>query len=538
MSNLTSCVSKFIETLVIKGLRHVVLSPGSRNFPLINGFLSSSEVTCHSVIDERSAGFVALGMAQKLKTPVAVCCTSGTAALNLYPSIAEAYYSEIPLIVLTADRPSENIDNWEGQCIRQTHIFAQHILASFETSDDYTDSDRFREVAETAYSKASQGPVHVNMPFREPFYYQSEPKNAPNDIQENDDIQTYGRIPDRLINDLKEARRILWLNGASLPMDEIPLGSNRVVFSDVISNQPDSIQHWDGILSSKTSLEERYSPDLIISTGKFFVSKPLRTWLKGIKNLTHWHIGTEKDIPTPFGTRPKTAKVEFQHIIDRIQSNPHQESYLNVWQELQKNYTRHFSELGWNQFNEFSAIRKVHESLPVNSILHVANSMPVRYLGFLKKKLGLTYYSNRGTSGIDGCTSTALGYAKISEKNVFLITGDIAFFYDCNGFWVDHVPPNFKIVLMNNNGGGIFQLIDGPNEFSNSLTLQTTPHNRSAQHLCNDYGLAYFKAENWHHYEIKWDEFLNHSGAAVFEIQTNMKTNKEFYDNFRNIELT
>lgn len=541
MSNLSKCVSLFVKSLENQGVEQVVVSPGSRNFPLIRAFNTNKSITCHSVVDERSAAFVAVGMVQQSRKPVVVCCTSGTAALNFYPAVAEAYYARIPILVLTADRPNEAIDNWEGQSIRQTEIFERHIVASFETPNQYNQAQSFVDIAVGAFQAAqnNRGPVHVNLPFREPFYSSSgEEESESRAVKDGSVNKRFDKLPNALAREIQTAQKILWLNGASLPNTKLDFNSPAVVFSDVISNQMETIPHWEGMLHLEEILEsEDLAPDLIITTGTYFISKPLRLWLSKLQGVNHIHLGTESSIPTPFKTSPAIGNLNPKEVYQLVISNPSQTEYFDQWNAVLRQYKVKWEDQDWNDFNEFALLKRMVNEIPDHAVIQVSNSMPVRYLAYLEKRHTIDYYSNRGTSGIDGCTSTAVGHAQLSTSPVYLITGDIAFFYDNNALWREELPSNLKIVLLNNSGGGIFNMIEGPQQFSDSLNLQTTPHNRTAQWLAKDYGVAYFSCDNPEDFDSIARQFVNHSEVSLFEIKTDMERNQSFYKKFKSIRL-
>lgn len=515
----------------------MVISPGSRNFPLIRAAVEH-KVNMMSVVDERSAGFVGLGMAQALNAPVAVCCTSGTASLNYYPAIAEAFYANIPLLVLTADRPPESIDNWEGQSIRQTDVFQNHIVRSYQTPDDYDDQNAFALLAQSAIRVAMNeaGPVHVNLPFREPFYNTSSVRQTHTELGSPNSENSYADIPDELIEDITSAKRILWLNGAQVPQADQSVPQTIPVFSDVIANRPENISFWDGIMLSRPNLDESLLPEVLITTGKYMVSKQLRNWLRRRSDIKHWHVGNTQKIPTPFLTSPRVVNVSVESLTNLINREVRDSSYYERWQTLQDAYIVGLNDLNWTDFNEFSVIRKLNELLPEKCTIQLSNSMPVRYWGYLQKKSDRKTFCNRGTSGIDGCTSTAVGHALQSTEDVFLVTGDLAFFYDINGLWLESLPSNLKIIIMNNSGGGIFKMIDGPSTFDETIKYQTTPHNRTAKLICADLGITYHAASTWDEFDLAMNEFMNRNSVSVLEIITDSETNTQFYQRFKEIK--
>lgn len=540
MTSLSEVLNSFVQTLINKGVQNVVVSPGSRNFPLIKSFIAAEKyLTCHSVTDERSAGFVGLGLAQSTKKPVVLCCTSGTASLNYYPAIAEAYYANIPLIVITADRPPHSIDNWEGQSIRQENVFTNHILKSFKTPHEEFDLNHFKLIADEAARLASreEGPVHINMPFNEPFYdhwKQQSYKRPSSEVAEKKEFLASTNL---IQEDIKQANKILWLNGADRSLSDYSYPENLVVLSDVISNKNQTIPHWESILGAIDHTNENYQPDLIISTGTYFVSKKLRQFLQQAKGAKHWHLGSPKGQPDPFHTKPNFLSVKVNAILNLIQQNYAQKDYIKTWEAAKHRVKTHYENLNWKLFNEFTVSKYVHDQITPGAVLQISNSMPIRYMDYLDRSEDLLFLANRGTSGIDGCSSTAVGYSFGTYKDVYLITGDIAFFYDINAFWQHKLPDNLKIILLNNSGGGIFELINGPTNHLDSLPWQTTDHKRNAKAIAEHFGIDYYQASDFNSLRSCWNDFNTKKSISILEVQTDRENNKEFMRLFNTFKL-
>jgi len=208
------------------------------------------------------------------------------------------------------------------------------------------------------------------------------------------------------------------------------------------------------------------------------------------------------------------------------------------WTANVQEFNLRLRDLEWGEFNEFTAIKTVLESIPNNSIVHLANSMAVRYVSYLKEIVdakGLLIKSNRGTSGIDGCTSTAVGEAIVKEDPVYLITGDVAFLYDINALLNTQLPSNLNIIVLNNNGGGIFELIKGPEVMGSAFSYQTTHQNVDIEKIVEGYGVAYCKASKLGHIERRLERSQEDRKLTVFEITTERPKNKLFYSSFKNI---
>ncbi len=541
-ANLSSCMKSFVMGLLDENVRQSVISPGSRNFPIIKALhFFNDEIELHSIVDERSAGYVGIGLIQATQAPVMICCTSGTAALNYYPAVAEAFYAKQPLIIVTADRPKESIDNWEGQSIRQNKVFEQHTCASYNISVNQTNQQSIYKTARDAVRKSKElgGPVHINLPFTEPFY--SDWDGDEDVVIDGLNIEEKHTEPSEMSGfrqDLQKAKSILWLNGASHEFTQFDYPENLVVFSDVISGKNETINYWDSILLTKKTLDLDLSPDMIITTGMYFVSKKLRLFFAAIPNLKHYHVGNEKHVPTPFQTNPTILNLPILKVLDEVQECYQNTEFKASWEHEARSFEGAFTKLNWNLFSEFSAIKTAYKALNPKSILQISSSMPIRYVGYLQRRNDIKHYSNRGTSGIDGSTSTAVGFAMKSKQEVVLFTGDVAFLYDSNALWNRNFPSNLKIVVFNNNGGGIFELIEGPSIHREVLPLQTTNHAMNMKSIVDQFGISYSFLDSITDMKQKIKDFLNTDGAGVLEIQTKREANKMFYEQFKSIDFT
>jgi 2-succinyl-5-enolpyruvyl-6-hydroxy-3-cyclohexene-1-carboxylate synthase len=525
-----------------------VISPGSRNAPILFA-LNHLKRNCYSIIDERSAGFMALGMAKHTRQPVILNCTSGTASLNYYPAIAEAFYARVPLIVITADRPPEQIDAWDGQAIRQKNVYRNHIRGEFQTPDSFDDESAFTAIAQQVVNCLQSeipGPVHINVPIREPFYDMS-----PSDTSSNTEVNfpSVPKIDLSLSSIAAEAnisfnhKKVLVFNG----MDDgegITITSDKaVILSDITSSKQSNVSYWDAMLFSSLSKQggmdalKVLSPDILITSGTTTVSKGLKHLLKIHKPEAHFHITNYNEVGDMFGSQPQLlnpSEIQFSQSNSAISIEV---SYLTAWKNMTELFQSKFSQLDWLGYHEFSIVNFILEKLKSGTILHLSNSMPVRYASFLMndKRADNTVFANRGTSGIDGCTSTALGNALVTDKNVLLITGDLAFFYDVNAFFNQHLPQNLKVIVLNNRGGGIFNLIKGPENMGESRKLQSTPHFLNASALCTHFGIPHFAANDIGSFRSCYNQFEAYKGAAVLELTTREEENQKAFDEFMNL---
>ncbi len=544
-------MQKAVNTLVShifnNGIRHVILCPGSRNAPLTLSFSRHPHIQCFSLVDERSAGFTALGMAVALGKPVAIVCTSGTAVLNLYPAITEAFYSQIPLLVITADRPPEWIDQWDGQCIRQTRIFEKHILGSF-TFNPLKPDFNFNE-AMGLCSFPKKGPVHINVPLTEPLYEAKDEEFVYDKLTPVAEHLSFS--PNHIPGELTY-KKILLLAGADAWGERFKESFNNLkaegklfLLADVISGLHDiqSVTNWDAICTlADDDLKQTLKPDLLITIGKFTVSKSFKKFIRANKPKEHWHVTNNHTIANPFETNPTEIEADETAFLEWLAkaANHLDTSYAASWTDVSENLNSSMELLFKNSsFNEFSATLLILENLPKNSFLHVANSMPVRFVSFLADKLNaVKVYGNRGTSGIDGSTSTAAGTSMMSNQPTFLLTGDLSFFYDINGLWNQYLKPNFKIIVLNNGGGGIFRLIDGPHDLPEREDYFATQSTRNCQRMADEFGFRYYKANDFVSLQTEFETFRNDTTQpGILEIFTKPENTIEFYKKFKDLKI-
>jgi len=496
-----------IEILRAKGITTIIISPGSRNAPLTIGFASHPDFTCYSIADERSAAFFAVGMAQQLKKPVAVVCTSGSALLNYYPAFAEAFYSQIPFIVISADRPQSKIDIGDGQTIRQENVFTNHSLFNANLTENATDENDFliNEAINTAFAK--KGPVHINAPFEEPLYETvSELTVEPKVISATTKEFIYDEPISEYANIWNTSKKKLVLVGVNEPnaveqkfLDKLANDPSVVVMIETTSNlhHPKFINTIDSIITPFTHEDFLdFQPEILVTFGGMIVSKRIKAFLRKYKPNHHWHIDDLRAYDTfdcltkHFEVQPNLFFQSFFMLTDTVESNYNQ--YAQDIKALRQK--RSLDYLAKIPFTDFKVFEKVIPALPKNSQLQISNSSPIRYAQLFDIEKSIEVFSNRGTSGIDGSTSTAIGAAAASKKPNVFIAGDIGFLYDSNALWNNYIPKNFKIILINNGGGGIFRILPGHDETPVFNTFFETSHCLTTEHLCKMYGLNYLTA--------------------------------------------
>ena len=499
-----------IASCVANNIKKVVISPGSRNAPLTIGFGNHAAVETYSIVDERSAGFFALGVAQQTNEPVAVVCTSGSALLNYYPAITEAYYSQIPLVIISADRPKQYIDIGDGQTIRQENVFGQHIISSLNLPEEFEDKeagiDALSEILNTSVDK--KGPVHINVPFDEPLYeFVPEMLTLPkvNHVVEEEPLDE--DYLQKFADVWNASDRKLVLVGSNQPDELLQIQLEHLTKDPsvlVLIENTANVSHLKFINSIdklifplEDDLLEKFQPDILLSLGGLIVSKKIKQHLRKFKPKMHWHVDSLRAYDTfqclkqHFKISPTLFFSQFFFLTKTKES-----TYQEFW--MQKKAVRlqkHVEFLQHCEFSDLKVFDEVLKSVPGNSKLQIANSSVIRYTQLFDLPNTIPVFCNRGTSGIDGSTSTAVGAAVSSEKQTVFITGDISFFYDSNGLWNDYIPANFRIVLVNNSGGGIFRFIPGPKD-SGALDYFEAPHNLNASHLCAMHGIDYVSASD------------------------------------------
>ena len=560
-------IANISEICALKGVQKAVLSPGSRCAPLTLSFARNPKVQTYTFSDERSAAFVALGMAQQTKKPVVLICTSGSAAYNYAPAIAEAYFRQVPLLVLTADRPPEWIDQWDGQTIRQAGIYGNHIKKSFQLPVSYGHPDEAwhaeRIVSEAVNCAVSgaQGPVHINVPLREPFYPE---KDVPYGFSEQ--IKIIEALPaspqlseeswQQLMEEGMQHDKVLIVGGQSdknPDMDQV-LESllqkhQYVVVGDTIANLSGKyvVAHHDIFLGCNDPQRmEALRPELLITFGQSLISKNLKLFLRTYKPKAHWHIAPYGEVGDTFQSLTKIIPTSPQEFFSKMLhwrskekfQLQREDNFSNLWHIENKRagaFMQAFFE--GQMFGEFEAAHAVLKSIPLGADLHLANSMTVRYANFFGQLAdGVTVYANRGTSGIDGSNSTAVGTALASGKLTTLITGDMAFFYDRNAFWHNHPTPNLRIIVLNNQGGGIFRLINGPSQQPELEEYFETRQLLTAKNTADDFGFAYTCATDRGSLEEGLKDFFEDSEQPkLLEIMTTNKNNQVVFNHFKKL---
>ncbi len=563
------------ELLVRHGITDVVVSPGSRSAPLTLAVARNPGLRVRVMADERSAGFVALGMAQLSRRPVALICTSGSAVYNLAPAVAEAYFQQIPLLLLTADRPHEWLHQQDGQTIDQVGIYGAHVKRSYDLPADYSQADtrwainRSVNEAITLSQLDPSGPVHLNVPVREPFYPTADEVFRPGPVRVIDTMQPTLTLSTnqwrQLLDDWANSERILILVGQHphspdllALLQTISTELTIPVVGEITANLAQNgvfITYTDTLLAGLTA-EQAASlrPDLLITLGNSLLTRNLKTFFRQYPAQQHWHIQPNPDrISDSFQNLTRLIPMEPVAFLQQLFTDiDHQRfrqgdaddtdqdtDFLTRWQTADRQAGRRVSDVV-NQPNQpltdWSAVQQVLEQLPQATHLQLANSMPVRYANLcgLRADQQISVWANRGVSGIDGCLSTAVGAALQTDQLVTVLVGDVAFFYDRNALWSAPVPANLRIVLLNNDSGHIFRIIDGPGNQPELEPYFETPHGYTARRTAEDAGLIYHTCTDSQTLTSLLPRFFAPSDRAqLLEITTDKYANQEQFNRYK-----
>ena len=537
-----------------KNIKNIVISPGSRNAPLTLGFNLNPYFKTYSIVDERAAAFFALGIAQQIKFPVILVCTSGSALLNYYPAISEAYYSNIPLVILSADRPEKLLNIGDGQTINQKNVFNKNIGYSenLNQNDNYflnlfglRDNNQEKINKALNFSIEKQSPVHINIPFSEPLY----------EITNSLSVDSINKIPRLNNQNVKKVSsfRNKWQNsikkiiliGLSSPdllseksIDLLAGDSSLLVLTENTSNvyHPSFCNKIDQLIAPLTNNElKEFRPEILITIGGMIISKKIKAILRDNKPNEHWHIGTH-DANDTFFCLTKHFKTSPNNIISKLYENfnDNGSDFYNKWDlVISKRKEKHKEYLSNLIYCDFKVFDYVLNSIPSKSMLQVSNSSAIRYTQLFDLDSSINVFCNRGTSGIDGSTSTAVGAASVFKGNTVFITGDLSFFYDSNALWNNFIPSSFRVILINNKGGGIFKILTKDNNTELFKKFFETKHDLYAKDLCNMYGFEYFISNDEDTLKNVLNDFYNESEKPkLLEVITDNDYNQDYLLNY------
>ena len=545
------------EICACYGIQKAVIAPGSRNAPLIFAFTQHPQIECLSITDERSAAYFALGIAQQSGRPVALVCTSGTAALNFAPAIAEAYYQNLPLIVFTADRPAEMIDQADGQTLKQNNIFENYIKASFTTPVetvspvDLQFSDRLIAQAIDTATTYPQGPVHINVPLREPIYTPIPQQHTSPKIIKTLPFVT--KIADETLSALQNE----WTNRRAKLVVFGILPKNKALndLAQKLAQQPDVVVVAENLsnitgeniitqpealfsrINSKNGADE-FIPDLLITIGNSVICKQLKIFLRNHPAAAQWQIQSSMPYVDTYHSLTTVLRGNADEILDKMPFDKTESDFSWVYrQEMSAIVERHQAFVENASLSDMGVTIELLKQLPHKTTLHLGNSTSVRWTQLFPARTDITYFCNRGVSGIDGSLSTAAGYAHSSGAPTALLIGDVSFIYDSNGLWNNYISKRLKIIVINNNGGNIFRFIGDKELMKHSLDFFTTPHHVKIRSLTDAYGLDYLSCDKTEELPAVLQTLFQSDKATVLEIFTDSDLNTENYQGyFKNIK--
>ncbi|RPI74393.1 MAG: 2-succinyl-5-enolpyruvyl-6-hydroxy-3-cyclohexene-1-carboxylic-acid synthase [Ignavibacteriales bacterium] len=555
----------FVNELTSIGIRYACISPGSRNTPLILALANNKKIKPFVHIDERCSAFFALGIAKATNTPVVVVSTSGTATAELYPAIIEAYQQRVPLIICTADRPPELLNTGANQTINQNNLYKNHIRWFVDVGLPEPIPRRIRHIKAVAKRAVfeslinSRGPVHLNFPFRKPF----EPDDYTDEVYD-DVIKTSEMVlPDKkklfeeaernivsekwfkeVIGYTEKYKKGLIIAGPENYNERFHKNCQKLasilgypIIADGASQLRFGKHSKDNILFSYESFlrsayfNGKYQPEIIIQFGRTVTSKALELYLEKctairfmVNEFGDWFDPANRSNAS-FACRPYIFCEKMIEHFEEKKINRNSNQWLNLFEKADKlSYDIKEKLISNSEFpNECRIIEELIHLLPDKSNLMISNSMPIRdfdYFAPVTQK-NITIFNNRGASGIDGITSTALGLASVNKNQTILLTGDAAFYYDMNALLAAkkyNLP--LIIILINNNGGGIFEVLPISKFGKVFEEFFIAPHNLDFSPFVKAYGGDYTLIKSWKNFKLDFKKALKSKNFSVLEIKT------------------
>lgn len=553
-----------VKALEAFGIRDVVVSPGTRDTPLLLACDASQSLRVRAVIDERSAAFFALGMADALHRPVALVCTSGTAMLNYAPALAEAYYRHIPLIALTADRPLQWIDQSDSQTMRQHNALDAIVKKSFEipdiAPDDVAMMDFASRIACDALAVAlrtPQGPVHINMPFDLPLGLQFP------EIKALRLPRVVGKAPALSVQQIKQlseesaGKRILVVCGTMPPDNRLNKALNRlaaipgvVVMAELTANLHGKkiITNTDATLAAVKALGSDHRPDLVIVCGGALVSGILKKYLRSLKGCPQWYVApysdalqdTFRNLTLAVESTPENFFPSFASLLARHNAAAGDSLFTSLWhnasETARQDFARYCDDAPWS---EMKALSLIVPQIPDSFNLHASNGTAVRYLLLNASDRFHSFSCNRGVSGIEGATSTAIGASVCYSRPTLLITGDMSCSYDIGALALSGIPSNFKMIVLSNSGGGIFRVIGKTSGLPIRENLLCVPPRLPLEALARAYGFRYCSADSADSLLSVLKPFLcDDSASAILDIKVDAETSAEVFRKYNTLLTT
>ncbi|MGP1435802.1 MAG: 2-succinyl-5-enolpyruvyl-6-hydroxy-3-cyclohexene-1-carboxylic-acid synthase [Phocaeicola sp.] len=515
-------ILQLVALLKAHEIKNMVICPGGWNAPIVHTLAQLPDFTCYPITDERSAGFFALGLSQHGGNPTAICCTSGSALLNIYPAVAEAFYQQIPLIIISADKGAALINQNEEQTIPQTNVFGNMVKCAVTLPEIQNDEDEWycnrlinEAILETVHH--GKGPVHINVPISEPIYrFGTKLLPEVRVITRYQGLSLYERDYNLLIDRLNAYQKRMVIVGQ---MNLIYLFEKKYVkalykhfawLSEELSNQTTPgipIYNFDSaIYAMSPEQQNAMTPELVITYGGHIVSSQLKKFLRKHKPKEHWHISQDGNIMDTFGCLTTVIEMNPFEFLEKIAFLL--DNRINNYPLMWENYCKTIPEPVF-EYSEMGVIGKLLKSLPTPCTLHLANSSTVRYAQMFRLDTKVEVLCNRGVNGMEGILSTAIGYAVSSDKPNFVIIGDMSFFTDMNALWNQHIKSNLRILLINNEGSEQLHNLPGMEDAELSRALVCGKHHTSAKAWAEDRGFDYIKITNYDDMEAALPDFIS-----------------------------
>ena len=520
-------VNILTSLLLEYGVSDAVVCPGSRNAPIVHNLSVCEAIRCRPVTDERSAAFYALGLAIATRRPTVVCVTSGSALLNVMPAVAEAAYQHVPLVVISADRPQQWIDQLDGQTIPQSDALGRFVRKAVQLPEPHNDEERWlcRRLVNEAMHLATcrQGaPVHINVPISEPLFEF--------DTEQLPQLSRFNNIKRAAIKDASmdmpeafhEAKRPMIVIGqlahGTISHETIrSLSEKYVVMSEPLSNPSYMTIHFDEairyIVSDNSSINDdeddktAYYPDYVIYVGDTLVSKPARRFLRNAKAPSCLITPDAADIHDPLMTLTDIVECDTDSINALLASlcdapdTDERCRFHDRWQSFLDAYAAHADAYA-PEYSQMATVKYFEEQLAdldIDICVHYANSSAVRLACIYAQHY---VWCNRGVNGIEGSLSTAAGFSLATPDMTICVIGDLSFFYDQNALWNSNLRGNLRIILLNNRGGGIFRQLPGLSDSPAADDLVMASHENTAQGICTQNDIGYLSAKNMDEMQI------------------------------------
>lgn len=549
-----------IQLLKEHGIRHCVLSAGSRNVPFVHSVEEDPFFTCYSITDERSAGYFALGLSQRLNEPVVISCTSSTATCNYWPPVAEAFYQKVPLIVLTGDRDYEMLGQWEDQMIDQVNMFDRHVRKSvnlpvIRDDDDYLYCCRLVNEALLELDHNGTGPVHINVPMK--YYSTSFPLRQLPEVPAIERLDWDSSRDDwmKKVRKLEEAKRILVVCGQENcvspeqqnQMSEFFRAFNSALAVDYMSNV-----ECEGMFNPSVCMDTRFIsdkkfnellPDIVISYGGMIFSGLKAMLLRNHGKFEHWLIQPDGMVCDPFKSLTTIFACKPDYFFDFFVDNKSEETVNDrkYYQEIMS-YAQTVKDYDFPWSNVY-AIKNMVTRIPSGSLLHLSINSSIRITNFFTLNPDISVYANIGTHGIDGCLPSFLGQSVANvDTPSYLIIGDLSFFYGMNALRSRHIGNNVRILLLNNRGGEEFYY-NGMWRNAASDLHTTARHSTKAEGWAKECGFTYLSACDKKSYDEAIGQLMGWESERpiLFEVFTEMSTDSQiiydFYDASRPRDL-